>query len=534
MKKIIIALSFLSYLFSIDVTSGGGLSKNQQGIDIIHYDIRLKVDAKRKMISGYIDIKIKVIDEIRFIELDLLKDYFISKVKIDGVTTPFKHRANKIFVKAQDIELNKTIVVTVDYKGKPPIAENPPWSGGFTWTKSQDGYPWVGVSCQANGSYLWYPSKEHPSDEPEGADIHITVTKPLSVASNGVLQKVTDLKNKWHTWHWKTNYNINPYNINFTVGNFEIVERIIPSLEKPLNTQFFVLGENREGADKLLDHAEMYIDFFTRSFGQYPWLKEKLGIVNTPYLGMEHQTIIAYGNDYKYNDKGYDFLLFHELAHEWWGNYLSVGDWADFWIHEGFAIYSEALFVEEKHGLNEYNNFFKKNLLQKIPLNRPVVLDRNSTMKQIMGLDPYYKGAYVLHMLRYVIGDDYFFKIIDEFLHSKKQSPNNQVSTSDFINIVNKTIDANIDWFFQVYLYENKYPVLNKKIKHGSNHTFVELFWENKGFSMPIEVFYKSNTGFTEKRLALTNEPTMIAIPQYNNIKIDPDKRVLLTLNKID
>jgi len=136
--------------------------------------------------------------------------------------------------------------------------------------------------------------------------------------------------------------------------------------------------------------------------------------------------------------------------------------------------------------------------------------------------------------LRYVIGDDYFFKIIDEFLHSKKQSPNNQVSTSDFINIVNKTIDANIDWFFQVYLYENKYPVLNKKINHGSNHTFVELSWENKGFTMPIEVFYKSNTGFTEKRLALTNEPTMIAIPQYNNIKIDPDKRVLLTLNEID
>jgi len=190
MKKIIIAFSFLSYLFSIDITSGGGLSKNQQTIDIIHYDIRLKVDAKRKMISGYTDIKIKVINEIRFIELDLLKDYFISKVKIDGVTTPFKHRANKIFVKAQDIDLNKIIVVTVNYKGKPPIAENPPWSGGFTWTKSQDGYPWVGVSCQANGSYLWFPSKEHPSDEPEGADIHITVTKPLSVASNGVCKKL--------------------------------------------------------------------------------------------------------------------------------------------------------------------------------------------------------------------------------------------------------------------------------------------------------------------------------------------------------
>lgn len=532
MKKVLLIIGFLSFAFSIDVTSGGKLSKNQQGIDIKHYDIRLKVDSKRKMISGYTDIKIKIIDEIRFIELDLLKSYFISKIKIDGVTTPFKHRENKIFIKAQDITPNSIIVVTVEYKGKPPTAENPPWSGGFTWSKSEDGYPWVGVSCQANGSYLWYPSKEHPSDEPDGADIHITVTKPLSVASNGMLKKVTNHKNKWHTWHWSTDYNINPYNINFTIGSFDVVERIIPSLGKPLKTQFYVLSENIDGSEKLLDQAEVFIDFFTRNFGQYPWLNEKLGIVNTPYWGMEHQTIIAYGNEYKDNERGYDFLLLHEMAHEWWGNYLSVGDWSDFWIHEGFAVYSEALFIEEKFGFDEYNSFFKKNLLRKIPQYKPIVLDRNATMKQVAGLDPYYKGAFVLHMLRYLIGDEDFFKVIKEFLHSKKKAPDNQVSTSDFIDIVHNTIGENIDWFFEVYLYEKKYPILIKEINHGSNHTFVELSWKNTGFSMPVEVFYKSNTGFTQKKLVITNEPTMIAIPHYNQIKIDPDKRILLTLNK--
>ena len=136
MIRLLLILSFLSLGFSIDITSGGKLSKNQLGVDVRHYDIRLKIDPKRKVISGYVDIKIKVIDEVRFIELDLLNQYFISKVMIDGVTTPFKHRDNTIFIKAQDIETYSTILVTVEYKGKPPIAENPPWSGGFTWSKS--------------------------------------------------------------------------------------------------------------------------------------------------------------------------------------------------------------------------------------------------------------------------------------------------------------------------------------------------------------------------------------------------------------
>ena len=532
MRRAFFLLSFFSLVFSINLTSGGKLSKNQLAIDVRHYDIRLKVDPKRKMISGYVDIKIKIIDKVSFIELDLLNQYFISKITIGGVTTPFKHRDNKIFIKAQDIDVNSTILVTVEYKGKPPIAENPPWSGGFTWSKSKDGYPWVGVSCQANGSLLWYPSKEHPSDEPESADIHITVPKPLSVASNGNLQSIIDHKNKWTTWHWSTKYSINPYNINFTIGHFDLIERIVPSLGKPLKVQFYVLKESLEGSQKLIDQVEVFIEFFTRNFGQFPWIEEKLGIVNTPYFGMEHQTVIAYGNEYKNNEKGYDFLLFHEMAHEWWGNYLSVSDWSDFWIHEGFAVYSEALYIEEKHGFEEYNSFFTKNILKKIPQSKPIVLERNSTMNQVVGLDPYYKGAFVLHMLRYLVGDEDFFKILEDLLHSKKHLPNNQVTTSDFIDIVHNVIETNIDWFFKVYLYENQYPVISQKISHGSNHTFVELFWENKGFSMPVEIFYKSNIGFTKKKLVLTNEPIMIAIPQYNKIRIDPDKRVLLTIDK--
>ena len=209
----------------MDIYSGGELSKNQMAIDINHYDIRLKVDTKRKMISGYVDIKIKTVDNLRFIELDLINQYFVSKVLIDSVSTPFKHRQNKLYVTAQNIKVGSLVNVRVVYRGKPPVAKKPPWSGGFTWEKSKDGYPWVGISCQGNGAHIWFPCKEHPSDEPDSVDIYVTIQKPLSIASNGLLQSVVDHKNKWHTWHWKTRYNINPYNINFQkfqVDNLDI------------------------------------------------------------------------------------------------------------------------------------------------------------------------------------------------------------------------------------------------------------------------------------------------------------------------
>ena len=530
MKQIIsLKIVLLTIGLSMDIHSGGELSKNQMAIDINHYDIRLKVDTKRKMISGYVDIKMKIVDNLRFIELDLINQYFVSKVLIDSVSTPFKHRQNKIYVTAQSMKAGSLVNVRVVYKGKPPVAKKPPWSGGFTWEKSKDGYPWIGISCQGNGAHIWFPCKEHPSDEPDSVDIYIKVQKPLSIASNGLLQGVVDHKNKWHTWHWKTRYNINPYNINFTIGNFEVIKRISPVLEKPLNIEFYVLKNNVNGAEGLLDQTEDFLEFFTRNFGQYPWIKEKFGLVNTPYWGMEHQTMIAYGNDYKNNKKGYDFLLFHEMAHEWWGNYLSVADWADLWIHEGFAVYAEALYLEEKYGADEYNKFFRTRILKKIPRNQPVVPQRNASMELVSGLDPYNKGAYVLHMLRYLIGDEIFFEILNEFPHIKKELPNNQVSSNDFVEFVHKKYGKNIDWFFKVYLFEKEYPVLIQKTKHGSNHTFIEFRWKNKNFEMPVDVFYNSNTGLRQRRLSLTNKPTMIAIPHYNKIKIDPEKRVLLT-----
>ena len=518
------------FLRGLDLHSGGQLSISQSSMDIHHYDIDLKVDPYKKTISGSVKIKFTLLKSTPELEIDLYQQFTVSGVLINGMSLGFDHRDNTIFIKNPDIDLFTHHQLKIIYGGSPPVAERPPWDGGFTWDKSDNGRPWVGVSCQGNGAHIWYPCKEHPSDKADSADIRITAPKPLIAVANGLLVSQKEQEDLWTTWHWKTQYPISTYNINFSLGDFDIIEKTGYVLEEPLKIIYYVLPEAQKGGKELLDKAEEYLNFYATTFGQYPWIKEKFGLVNTPYWGMEHQTMIAYGNDYKNNEKGYDFLLFHEMSHEWWGNYLSVSDWADLWIHEGFAVYTEALYLEEKYGIEEYNKFFRKKIIKKIPLAQSIVPHRNATIENVSGLDPYNKGAYVLHMLRYLIGDDKFFEILSEFLYSKKQLPNNQVTTKDFIDLVHLKTESKIDWFFKTYLYEKDYPVLIQNTKHGSNHTFIDLYWENKNFSMPVEVYYNSNTGLRQRKLSLTNKPTMIAIPHYNKIKIDPNKRILLTI----
>ncbi|MBT7946172.1 MAG: M1 family peptidase, partial [Candidatus Marinimicrobia bacterium] len=303
----------------MDVYSGGKLSSNQAAMDVTHYTIKLKVDPYKQTISGIVNISFILIGKPDKIEIDLLDDFHVSGTAIDGMNLAFTHKNHKILIEYPGLDLFKTHYLEIKYSGKPPVAKKPPWDGGFTWEKSEDGHPWIAVSCQTNGAYIWYPCKDHPSDKPDGVDISITVPDPLTVAANGVIQSIHSEGDKWTTWHWRTEYPISTYNVNFTAGYFEVVERTGYILDKPLNMVYYVLPEKRDGAEGLLKDAEEYLNFYARNFGQYPWMKEKFGLVHTPYWGMEHQTINAYGNNYKKTKLGYDFLMFHEMGHEWWG-----------------------------------------------------------------------------------------------------------------------------------------------------------------------------------------------------------------------
>lgn len=527
-----IYLIFLSFGFSLDVYSGGKLSSNQAAMDVTHYTIKLKVDPYKQTISGIVNISFILIGKPDKIEIDLLDDFHVSGTAIDGMNLSFTHKNHKILIEYPGLDLFKTHYLEIKYSGKPPVAKNPPWDGGFTWEKSEDGHPWIAVSCQTNGAYIWYPCKDHPSDKPDGVDISITVPDPLTVAANGVIQSIHSEGDKWTTWHWRTEYPISTYNVNFTAGYFEVVERTGYILDKPLNMVYYVLPEKRDGAEGLLKDAEEYLNFYARNFGQYPWMKEKFGLVHTPYWGMEHQTINAYGNNYKKTKLGYDFLMFHEMGHEWWGNYLSVADWADFWIHEGFDTYAEALYIEEKFGKKTAKSFVNNRYKKNIQNEQAVVPERNTSTEYKTDNDVYYKGAHILHSLRYLIGDEVLRESLKEFIQMPKELPQNQTSTKEFISLIHNNSGQNIQWFFNQYLFKNDLPVLIVEEEIIKNKKFIDLWWENDGFKMPVEIRFESFDGERNRKLDLNNSPTRIAIPLKSDLLIDPENWLLYTLKK--
>jgi len=528
----LIYLIFLSFGFSLDVYSGGKLSSNQAAMDVTHYTIKLKVDPYKQTISGIVNISFILIGKPDKIEIDLLDDFHVSGTAIDGMNLSFTHKNHKILIEYPGLDLFKTHYLEIKYSGKPPVAKNPPWDGGFTWEKSEDGHPWIAVSCQTNGAYIWYPCKDHPSDKPDGVDISITVPDPLTVAANGVIQSIHSEGDKWTTWHWRTEYPISTYNVNFTAGYFEVVERTGYILDKPLNMVYYVLPEKRDGAEGLLKDAEEYLNFYARNFGQYPWMKEKFGLVHTPYWGMEHQTINAYGNNYKKTKLGYDFLMFHEMGHEWWGNYLSVADWADFWIHEGFDTYAEALYIEEKFGKKTAKSFVNNRYKKNIQNEQAVVPERNTSTEYKTDNDVYYKGAHILHSLRYLIGDEVLRESLKEFIQMPKELPQNQTSTKEFISLIHNNSGQNNQWFFDQYLFKNDLPVLIVEEEIIKNKKFIDLWWENDGFKMPVEIRFESFDGERNRKLDLNNSPTRIAIPLKSDLLIDPENWLLYTLKK--
>ncbi|MBT3502859.1 MAG: M1 family metallopeptidase [Candidatus Marinimicrobia bacterium] len=523
----IFLLLIVSIGFSLDVYSGGKLSTNQAAMDVTHYDIHLKVDPYKKTISGKVIISFILISKPKKIEIDLLDVYHVSGTAINGMGLSFKHNHNKILIENPNLGLFKTHQLEIKYGGKPPEAKKPPWDGGFTWEKSDDGYPWVAVSCQSNGAHIWYPCKEHPSDKVDGVDITITVPDPIMVVANGVLQSMSPEGDRWTTWRWKTEYPMSAYNVNFTAGNFLTVEKTGYILDKPLNMVFYVLPESRVGADELLNEAEEYLNFYASHFGQYPWMKEKFGLVHSPYWGMEHQTINAYGNNYKKTKLGYDFLLFHEMGHEWWGNYLSVADWADFWIHEGFDTYAEALYIEEKFGKDPSKTFVKNRYKKQISNKQAIVTEQNVSTDYYLDNDVYYKGAYTLHSLRYLIGDDIMFASLKEFISMSKDKSHNQTSTAEFISLIHKNYGKNIQWFFDCYLYRGELPTLMVEEETIGDKKYYDLWWKDDGFLMPLEIEYVSFDGKRNRKLDLTNSPLRIVIPKYSDLKTDPNEWLL-------
>jgi aminopeptidase N len=506
LKSLLLSFLFLILIhpsFAQNWDWGGPKDPLQQKFKVEHYRLELELLPESKSIKGSNTITFSAVEKLDTLRLNLIDEYQVDKVLMDGKEVKFSHQNDLLDILPIDCTCDQ---VQVFYGGKTPIAQNPPWTGGFTWEKDQLENHWMGLSCQGEGAKIFMPALDHPSSEPrEGADLIFTAPKPYFVASNGQLMDVSEKGDKV-TYHWSTDYPINNYNINFTLGIFQeekLEFRSVSGAVIPM--QVWVLQENRAKAKDLLEVLRVSTETQEKYFGPFPFPKDKIAVVETPYLGMEHQTINAYGNNFQYIPLGkvrYDWLLHHELGHEWFGNKVSVGDWADFWIHEGLTAYGDWLFYWEHGGPEAY--FAKvKAEGNNIPHAKPVVSPPNSTEEEAYHPEIYTKGAMVIHSLRGVLGDELFFPAIKAFAMDERFTYQNLVTTKDFTDFIQTYTGKNLQRFFDLYLYTTELPEL-KISKKGKSGYAISL--ERIEFEMPVEV--QTSEGL--KRLNLGSKPTEV------------------------
>ena len=473
-----------------NLRSGGELKPEQAIMDIRHYTVALEVDPEAKSIKGNTEIDLILASASPVLLLDLWHGMKVEQVTVNGKKETFNHSENDLITitGAKPFAAGK-IKVNVVYGGIPGVAVRAPWDGGFTWSKDSKGHPWISVTCQAEGAKIFFPCKDHPSDEPnEGADMIITVPKGLSVAGPGLLKKVTDSKTT-STFHWKTNYTISNYCIVFNVGKYTVVKRTYTSvLGNKIPMEFYVLEEHADKGPHHLEVLERTCHALEKYFGEYPWAKEKIGVAETPHLGMEHQSMIAYGNQFKYTKVGgedFDWLLTHEFGHEWWANKVSNKDWAHMWIQEGICSFGDALYLRELEGEEAYQVRMRRNAMNSQNV-KPIVQGDVVDSDETYHADIYGKGALFMHTVRYVIGDSLFFPILKKLATDPKYTYDNTVTTDDVEKLFSNDSHTNLKPLFDFYL--RTIQKLEVNVKQSGEGKYAIKFTNFDGMKLPLEV----------------------------------------------
>ena len=452
----------LSYL-----TSGGKLHPLQAIIDIRHYTIALDVDIKQQSIKGSVEVNLNLSKKKDTILLNLVHLYTVTKITVNKKSVGFTQHDDKIFITAATGFDMGNHTVTIEYNGIPPVAIKPPWDGGFTWAKDTNGNDWVAINIQAEGGEMYFPCKDHPSDEPnEGADLKITVPSNLVVAGPGLLMSVTTKKDK-STYHWKTNYTISNYCILFNIGKYKVVKDVYTTIAgNTVPIEYYVLEVDTMHAKKVIATKIRDSRILEKYFGEYPWAKEKIGIAEVPNSGMEHQTMITFDNKFIYKNIGgqeYSANLFHEYAHEWWANKVTNKDWAHMWIQEGIATYAEALAMLELGGEAAYNEMIAGHR-RGVRNKKAMVLGDEVTEEEVYsGGDIYGKGSFFMHSLRYLIGDDIFFPTLKKLATDPAYTYDNFVTTDDVEKLFSRASGKDLKPFFDFYLRTTNVVEVNVK-----------------------------------------------------------------------
>jgi aminopeptidase N len=511
--------------------TGKAFSDIAKSTDVISYGLDLEIFPKTKSIAGVGYSEFSITQNTSQVELKLDSRFDITKVSVDGSPATYQRIDGIITI---DIGESKTIGdavnIAVHYSGKPHIALNAPWSGGFVWSQTDNGTPWIATAVQGEGCDLFWPCKDHFADKADSMEISLTVPKSVSAVTNGVLQSVDNIGENKHKFNWKLSVPASDYNIALNIGPFTRIQQSYTSVNgQSVPIEFWALNQNTEKAQTLInDDLLQQISFYEELLGPYPWGDQKLGFVETPHLGMEHQTINAYGKNYIRDKNGFDWLLHHELAHEWFGNLITHEQLNDAWLHEGFGLYMQPIYSSFKFGNAAYINTMYQSYLGLVNCH-PIVMDGVITSEQAFNSDIYGKGGWTLHTLRWLIGDELFWQATRELLYGSSDTHSipypiapRYRNTQDFIDIVNKVSGKDYSWMFEVYLKQAALPEL---LQTRTDNELI-LKWqapENLAFPMPISISINGKTSmYTTKDDQIT-----LQVGLQDHVIIDPEMQVL-------
>jgi aminopeptidase N len=523
----ILLVSFLALLIGLGwyvkrqmLESGGRLPASMAAYDVRHYALDVRVEPAEQRIEGTTTVTIEVLEPIEFFEINLDNRLEVVSVKSGGVSCMFRHADGVIAVELREQwGVGERHEVTIIYGGKPKVALRPPWIGGFVWSETPSGAPWIGVTGQGDGGDNWWPCKDHPSDEPdEGMVIALTFPSGLVGLSNGRLLDEANHGDGTATTRWRVNYPINNYLVTVNIAPYIRIEEryhgVDGTLDEPL--VFWAVPEYEQYARTMWQQMPRILEVLGRRFGEYPFFKDKFAVAHAPFYGMEHQTVVAYGALFTDNDFGFDELLMHEVAHEWWGNKITVSDFADFWIQEGFAKYAEAIYVLDTLGEQRYIDYMARFRWQ-IDNLQPLVRGENLTPNQAYSLDIYHKGAWVLHSLRWLLGDEDFFAVIWRFANDPDYAYG-LVSSQALAELVFEVSGLEIDWFWERYLYRAEEPVWRVKRRLDGDRERITITWDDQDFEMPLPL----RVAGEERRLEMAGGRASILVERGTTVEVDP------------
>jgi aminopeptidase N len=474
-------------------TLRGSITPEREWWDLTYYHLDIKVDPNEKFISGSNTVGYRVLDSNKMMQIDLQEPMKITSVEANGKSLKFNREGNAYFIELkQKQKKNDVNYIKINYEGFPKEAIRAPWDGGLSWTKDENGNHFIATSCQGLGASVWWPNKDHMYDEVDSMLISVNVPKNLTNVSNGRLRKVTEHKNNTKTFDWFVTNPINNYGVNINIGDYVSFSEVYKGEKGDLDIDNYVLSYNLEKAKEQFKQVPMMIEAFEHWFGPYPFYEDSFKMVEVPYLGMEHQSSITYGNKYQNGYLGrdlsgsgwglkFDYIIIHEGGHEWFANNITYKDIADMWVHEGFTCYSENLYVDYffgKEAAAEYVIGTRRGISNRKPIIGEYDINREGSG------DMYSKGANLLHTIRQLAKDDEVWRqtlrgLNKEFYHST-------VTTDEIEEYISKTIEMDLSKVFDQYLRDYRVPIFEYEITNG----VLMYRWNNviDGFDMPLEV----------------------------------------------